>query len=293
MSIPLPARAGCLLCPCRSTSWCQRMKVAVSPANIKGPNRAQQCGWFIPPRLPIQPTMPCKGCNIPWYHHDDVDMPAMPSTSGPIFKRKLPRGVQLVTEYWAAINTEDCPNWPANTANGNYAFRACYDFLKATNPSRFREIGSLAGFLLAANFSYAGVVQPPTATEVGEIIRGINKGGVRGLELLRLVGERLHGNGRAFKMGNANEIRAAFCRLHGFLDNKLSAAQKAHMVFDAIMTENSLCKLTRVAGTRTMSSSCRRLHQVALISIKASGEIGCIPKECIGFHSVLMHLGHW
>ncbi|KAJ7652174.1 hypothetical protein DFH06DRAFT_1134695 [Mycena polygramma] len=72
-----------------------------------------------------------------------------------------------------------------------------------------------------SNFSYAGVVQPPTAMEVGEIIRGINKGGVRGLELLRLVGERPRGNGRAFKMGNADEIRAAFCRLHGFLNNKL------------------------------------------------------------------------
>ncbi|KAJ6459761.1 hypothetical protein C8R47DRAFT_1226460 [Mycena vitilis] len=117
------------------------------------------------------------------------------------------------------------------TANGNYAFHACYDFLKSTSPSRFHEIGSLAGFLLAADFSYAGMVQPPTATEVGEIIRSINKGGVRGLELLGL-------------------IKAAFCRLHGFLDNKLSAAQKLHIVFDAIMTENSLCKLTRVAGDK-------------------------------------------
>ncbi|KAJ6487109.1 hypothetical protein C8R47DRAFT_1072198 [Mycena vitilis] len=122
------------------------------------------------------------------------------------------------------------------TANGNYAFHACYGFLKSTIPSRFREIGSLAGFLLAADFSYAGMVQPPTATEVGEIIRCINKGGVRGLELLGLVCERPHGNGRVFKMRNADKIKAAFCRLHGFLDNKLSAAQKAHIVFDAIMT---------------------------------------------------------
>ncbi|KAJ7617654.1 hypothetical protein DFH06DRAFT_1145083 [Mycena polygramma] len=114
MSIPPPARAGRLLCPCRSTYFmvsahegrrepqahtdlciCEHKydnhiflyvpdPANPSPANIKGPNRAQQCGWFIPPRLPIQPTMPCKGCNTPWYHHDDVDMPAMPSTSGPI-----------------------------------------------------------------------------------------------------------------------------------------------------------------------------------------------------------------
>ncbi|KAJ6452343.1 hypothetical protein C8R47DRAFT_1229446 [Mycena vitilis] len=240
MSIPLPARAGCLLCPCRSTYFmvsahegrrepqahtdlciCEHKydnhlfiyvpdPANPSPSNIKGPNCGQQCGC----------------------------------------KRKSPRGVQLVTEYWAAITTEGCPDWPANTANGNYAFRACYDFLKATSPSRFREIGSLACFLLAADFSYTGVVQPPTATEVGEIIRGINKGGVRGLELLGLVREREHGNGRAFKMGNADEIKAAFCRLYGFLNNKLSAAQKAHIVFDALMTENSLCKLTRVAGDK-------------------------------------------
>ncbi|KAJ6514440.1 hypothetical protein C8R47DRAFT_1206789 [Mycena vitilis] len=145
----------------------------------------------------------------------------------------------------ALITTEGCPNWPADTANGNYAFHACYDFLKSTSPSRFREIGSLAGFLLAADFSYAGMVQPPTATEVEEIIRSINKGGVRGLELLGLVFERPHGNGRAFKMRNADKIKAAFCRLYGFLDNKLSAAQKLHIVFDAIMTENSLCRAKR------------------------------------------------
>ncbi|KAJ6488181.1 hypothetical protein C8R47DRAFT_1276742 [Mycena vitilis] len=94
------------------------------------------------------------------------------------------------------------------------------------------------------------MVQPPTATEVGEIIRSINKGGVRGLELLGLVCERPHGNGRVFSMRNADKIKAAFCRLHGFLDNKLSAGQKLHIVFDAIMTENSLCKLTRVAGDK-------------------------------------------
>ncbi|KAJ7633845.1 hypothetical protein DFH06DRAFT_1139764 [Mycena polygramma] len=193
-------------------------------------------GEFHPFSLIAPMKLDADGCI--WMHMDEISL------------HRSPWGVQLVAEYWAAINTEDCPNWPANIANGNDAFRACYDFLKATNPSRFREIGSLAGFLLAADFSYTGVVQPPTATEVGEIIRGINKGGVRGLELLRLVGERLRGNGRAFKMGNADEIRAAFCRLHRFLDNKLSAAQKAHMVFDAIMTENSLCKLTRVAGDK-------------------------------------------
>ncbi|KAJ7620890.1 hypothetical protein DFH06DRAFT_1233379 [Mycena polygramma] len=38
--------------------------------------------FFPQPQLPIQPTMLCRGCNTPWYHHAGPGMPAMPSTSG-------------------------------------------------------------------------------------------------------------------------------------------------------------------------------------------------------------------
>jgi hypothetical protein len=41
-----------------------------------------------------------------------------------------------------------------------------------TSSSRFKEIGSLAGFLLAADFCYTGVITPPSVPEVGEIIQG-------------------------------------------------------------------------------------------------------------------------
>ncbi|KAJ7657679.1 hypothetical protein DFH06DRAFT_1408617 [Mycena polygramma] len=292
MSIPLPACAGCLLCPCRSTYFmvsahegrrepqahtdlciCEHKYVNhiflyvpdpanPSPANIKGPNRAQQCGWFIPPRLPIQPTMPCKGCNTPWYHHGDVDMPAMPSTSGPIlpqasyppsdtfFPHILPRASHPPPNTFPPPSSYLPP--PATAYRSTVAPPRVEYHTPNPIPESYQPPVPDRGTPICQppDFSYAGVVQPPTATEVGEIIRGINKGSVRGLELLRLVGGRPRGNGRAFKMGNADEIRAAFCRLHGFLDNKLSAAQKAHMVFDAIMTENSLCKLTRVAGDK-------------------------------------------
>ncbi|KAJ7788620.1 hypothetical protein B0H14DRAFT_2536574 [Mycena olivaceomarginata] len=149
-------------------------------------------------------------------------------------------------EYWDALMVSDCPDWEANTADGTYTFRASYDFLRKTGPTRFREIGSLAGFLLAADFCYAGAVALPTTQEVGKIIREINKGGVRGLELLGLIGERPVGEGRKCKMGNVEEIKAAFCKLYGFLDSKLSKTQKRHMVFDTFMTENGLCKVSRV-----------------------------------------------
>ncbi|KAJ6481490.1 hypothetical protein C8R47DRAFT_1073850 [Mycena vitilis] len=147
------------------------------------------------------------------------------------------------------------------------------------------------------------MVQPPTATEVGEIIRSINKGGVRGLELLGLVCERPHGNGRVFKMRNADKIKAAFCRLHGSSGNELTPNAER---------PNSLLNIDRFLfigeqpleadeggegqGRRAQGLSpccCGRLHQVALIAIKVSGEIGCNSGKCIAFHPGLIYLGHW
>ncbi|KAJ7939129.1 hypothetical protein B0H13DRAFT_1587166 [Mycena leptocephala] len=129
-------------------------------------------------------------------------------------KRKSKRSEALVGEYWDAINTPDCPDWEANPASKNYSFRACYNFLRKSNPSRFREIGDLAGFLLAGDFVYAGVVQAPMVAEVGEIIHQINKGGVQGLEFLGLVQPREEGKGRSFKMGNRDEVKAGFTKLY-------------------------------------------------------------------------------
>ncbi|KAJ7119234.1 hypothetical protein C8R43DRAFT_960164 [Mycena crocata] len=162
-------------------------------------------------------------------------------------KRKSKRSPALVAEYWKALSLVDCPDWESNTTNdGGYRFNDCYNFLKKENPSRFREIGSLAAFLLASDFSYAGVVQPPTVAEVGNIIRGINKGGASGLEMLGLLKPRERGAKGTWRLANVEEVKAGFGKLYTFLDKKLTAAQKGHMIFDGIMTENSLCKLTKV-----------------------------------------------
>ncbi|KAJ7731759.1 hypothetical protein B0H16DRAFT_1468931 [Mycena metata] len=76
------------------------------------------------------------------------------------------------------------------------------------------------------------------------------QGGVKGLELIGLVQPREKGTGRAFKMASMVEVKAAFSKLQGFLDTKLTTAQKAHMIVDPIMSENSLCKLTRVVKVK-------------------------------------------
>ncbi|KAJ6493868.1 hypothetical protein DFH09DRAFT_1104331 [Mycena vulgaris] len=154
-------------------------------------------------------------------------------------------GIHLVEEYWVTINTPDCPDWEENTRSGEYSFIDCFKFIKAANPSRFKEIGDLIGFLLTADFVYAGAVQSPSVSTVGGIIRDINAGGMKGLEILELIAPREPGLRSGFKKGDVADTRAGFSRLYKFLGTKLSAASKSHMVFDPIMVENSLCKMTQ------------------------------------------------
>ncbi|KAJ7065936.1 hypothetical protein B0H15DRAFT_958459 [Mycena belliarum] len=160
-------------------------------------------------------------------------------------RRKSNRGIHLIDAYWDAINTPGCPDWVENTRDGNYSFAECFNFLKASNPSRFKEIGALIAFLLTADFAYAAAVKMPSANTVGSIIRDINAGGMKGLELLELIMPREKGKGSTRLKGDTPEVQAAFSRLYRFLSCKLPAASKEQMVFDTIMVENSLCKLTR------------------------------------------------
>ncbi|KAJ7160569.1 hypothetical protein C8R43DRAFT_1124039 [Mycena crocata] len=110
--------------------------------------------------------------------------------------------------------------------DGGFRFNDCYNFLKKENLLRFREIGSFTVFLLASDFLYAGVVQPPTVAGVGNIIRGINKGGASGLEMLGPLKLRERGAKGTWRLANVEEVKAGFWKLYTFLDKKLTAAQK-------------------------------------------------------------------
>ncbi|KAJ7820526.1 hypothetical protein B0H14DRAFT_3147086 [Mycena olivaceomarginata] len=162
-------------------------------------------------------------------------------------RAKSHRGIHLADEYWNALSMAGCPDWEANTRNGAYAFTDCFRFLKAGNPSRFREIGPFIAFLLAAHVHYAGAVCAPSVSVVGAIVHEINKGGVLGLEQLGLVSPRKLGwEQRAGPRRVILKIsRLVFSHLFRFLDAKLSSGSKEHMCFDAIMVDNSLCKWTR------------------------------------------------
>ncbi|KAJ7828424.1 hypothetical protein B0H13DRAFT_2373202 [Mycena leptocephala] len=176
----------------------------------------------------------------------DSEYAKFPSTDPAFFcnvsaysQRKSNRGIHLVQLYWTTISTPDCPDWEVNTRDGSYDFKGCYKFLKASNPLHFQEIGGLIAFLLTADFAYAGAVKMPSVLLVGQLVRDINAGGMKGLELLELITPHGKGTGSSFKKGNVGEVQAGFSQLHEFLDSKLSDVTKTHMGFDVIMQENS------------------------------------------------------
>ncbi|KAF8135964.1 hypothetical protein K438DRAFT_1997099 [Mycena galopus ATCC 62051] len=135
-----------------------------------------------------------------------------------------------------------CPDWEQNTASGTSDFMECYKFLKADNLSRFKEIGPLLAFLLAADLSYSGAVAAPDVSTVGWIVQDMNKGAMTGLEQLELIPMRRSGSKNKPGKGNIGEVKAGFLSLYQFLDAKLSDVSKTHMGFDPIMVENILCK---------------------------------------------------
>ncbi|KAJ7635876.1 hypothetical protein B0H17DRAFT_1217244 [Mycena rosella] len=114
-------------------------------------------------------------------------------------RRKSNRGIHLVDEHWQALNAPGCLDWEQNTRHGKYDFADCFKFLSASSPLRFREIGDLIGFLLTADFVYARAIRKPSPETVGTLIRNINAGGMKGLEMLELTPPHERGVSGGFK----------------------------------------------------------------------------------------------
>ncbi len=101
---------------------------------------------------------------------------------------------------------------------------------------RFPLIGPLAGYLLAADMSYTGVVAAPSVEEVGRVIRKNGLGSLSGMVSLNLVSGK--------KDSVANVVRATE-QIYGVLMDAMSAEVREAIRFDAITVEHVLCKYGR------------------------------------------------
>ncbi len=101
---------------------------------------------------------------------------------------------------------------------------------------RFPLIGPLAGYLLAADMSYTGLVMAPNVQEVGVVIKKNGFGSLAGLTSLNLI---------SGKTASAAAVVVATERVYNVLQDAMSAQVQDAVGFDAIMVEHALCKYGR------------------------------------------------
>lgn len=116
--------------------------------------------------------------------------------------------------------------------------------------SRLPLVGKLTAFLLAGDLSYAGVVQPPSAEEVGRCIHMNGLGSFTGL-----VKSGLLNNPSA----SQEEVVAAFTQLIQALRQHIDRETQTLIGLDEIMTEHLLCKFQRVMRDLSISKGKRSI----------------------------------
>ena len=96
----------------------------------------------------------------------------------------------------------------------------------ANNPSA-PQIGTLVGYMVAADLAYAGAIDMPSQEEIAEIVVLLMKGAVAGLWHLNLL-PYPKGTGSPFK----TLIRQQFVDLYDAVNGLLSNAEKEEMGWD-------------------------------------------------------------
>lgn len=156
------------------------------------------------------------------------------------------RTVTLAQSYWDAVGIAE---WETLLeSSGKVSFMDIYKFFLKGSPKVFQQIGDLAGYLLSADYVYAGVVEIPTIEEMGTIIRKINRGAVAGLEILGLISPRGRTTRGTYQKADEKECISGFRKLYEYLDGVLSPEEKDIVGFDTIMVEHTLCKLSRAVN---------------------------------------------
>jgi hypothetical protein len=149
--------------------------------------------------------------------------------------------IQLAETYWDQLAGG---KWTNFVRDRIVPFIECYDFFKAGRcPPDFPQLGPLASYLLAADYSYCcpKVVEAPNLSEMAFIIRSLNKGAISGLEELGFLTPRV----RTSTMADLKESEMAFGRAYDLLKKIIPAEHQGTINLDLIMTEHTLCKFSR------------------------------------------------
>lgn len=153
------------------------------------------------------------------------------------------RKVELADQYWI---DSDSAEWTSMLDAGIIPFMDCYHFFTGPSTHRFLHIGPLAGYLITADYVYAGLVEKPSIEEMGEIIWKLNKGGAKGLSKLGIYLPAAAAKG--VRRGGKEDCIKAFECVYSYLSTHLSQEKQKRMGFDVIMVEHLLCKYHRAVS---------------------------------------------
>ncbi|KAI0039942.1 hypothetical protein FA95DRAFT_1612179 [Auriscalpium vulgare] len=173
-----------------------------------------------------------------------------------IYGAHMTRSVGDATRLWdaSAADINFIPAGPAPALIPFIDFRAHIIRKEKRDKKTIRvypQCGELIGYLLTADYVYAGVVTMPSVDDVGWVIHDIARGGLRGLGLMGLVEIDL--TLKQFKKHDKPPVavvQQAFGIFYDFVSSALTPAQRAHMGWDVIMAEHLLCKISRLSKAK-------------------------------------------
>ena len=155
--------------------------------------------------------------------------------------------VELAETYWKTLAKG---KWMEFVRDPVVPFMECYNFFTAgSSPPDFPQLGPLASYLLAADFSYCcpKVVEGPSQSEMAFLICSFNKGAIAGLEKLGFITPWAH-TGKKVGKADLKESETAFGRVYDLLKKIIPAEHQETINLDLIMTEHTLCKFNWAMG---------------------------------------------
>jgi hypothetical protein len=148
------------------------------------------------------------------------------------------RRVENARIYWQSLRDG---KWEAFVGTSKIGFKECYDFfLCPKGPNLFPQLGALTAYLLTADLTYSGVVEPPTLDEICDTICDLNKGAANALRKMRLIPLK-DSHGTAIK----EAYRQAFKSVHATVLKLIPSEQHTPLFVDYILIEHMLCKFSR------------------------------------------------
>ena len=153
--------------------------------------------------------------------------------------------VEIVPSLWLAAKCK----WTQLSNGEQIGFCKFYHWLakdtldnSSKGQKTFPQFGPLIAYLLTADYSYTGIVSPPSLDDMANVIACINAGGIKGLEALGMLPDT-----HKMKLdARIAIIKPAFQKFYDFLDKALTAEQKGIIGFDYIMVEHVLCKIAHL-----------------------------------------------